>query len=72
MTVVEVTSRDTLEKAYVKGELGEVVGAINMASAKGLRFLVMDNAEDNDNPIAIEIGNITQMRQKDDMDAYIG
>lgn len=72
MTVVEVTSRDTLEKAYVEGALSEVVGAINMASAKGLRFLVMDNAEDNDNPIAIEIGNITQMRQKDGMDAYIG
>lgn len=70
---VSIYSRDMLEPLIVEGDLVTVVNNLNVAAANGKQFAIMTEEGYDENGCAIEIRNITRMReQKGAEDAFIG
>jgi hypothetical protein len=65
----EVTSRDTLQLTYIEGDFVSFVQELNICAAQGKHFMIA--YERGHRPIALEIRNITVVREVDD-DAFIG
>lgn len=69
MTTLEITSRDTLDPTLVEGEFLDLVNNLNIAAATGKQFLLVD--EKGSGNTAIEIKNITRIRERKDDDAFV-
>lgn len=62
---VEITSRDSLDATMIEGDLIAVTHTMNTASANGKQFIVVteEGGPYGGGPCAIEIKNITRMRE---------
>lgn len=67
---VLIFTQNTLEPTSVPGDLVEVVNSLNLANAKGLDFVAMEDEQDN--RIAFRLDSITVMKEFDHDESVFG
>lgn len=66
---VSITTQNTLEPTRVPGDFVEIINNLNLASAKGLDFVVFSDHDDN--KLAVRLDSITVVQEYEDV-SFIG
>ncbi len=72
---VEITHANTIEPTYIAGDFGAFVNEMQLAAAAGKRFVILTERrpDGSTGAVALDTGNMTRMRDMEDMrDAFVG
>jgi hypothetical protein len=60
MTLLSISSRETLEPTFIRGELPDLLNRLNVAAASNHQWALFD--EPNGNGVLLSVPNMTRVR----------